>query len=425
LRHIVQSFATTGAIQLLGLANAVLLARLLGPEGRGELALVLLYPMLALGLIGLALNDAVVYRAARAVAPGRLAPSALLLALAAGTLVAVGGWMLAPLLLAGHADDVRRSGAIYFLMVPAGLVAQYLGAVFQGRLEYGVWNAVRGATTLATVGGVVALALAGAAEVETVTLAYLGGFCVSAALALAIARQRGWLPAPPDRGELVQLLLFAAPLQGGVVVQLVNERLDQLLIARLLTPTDLGLYVAAMAIAVIPSIPALTLANVAYPRIAGVADAADRGPVVERYVRLSVVLAGLIALLLLVAGEPLVGALYGPEFVGAVPILAWYAAGAVALAARAVLAQAVKASGRPGLSTMAELAGLAVNVALLLLLLPRVGVVGAAMAYAGMQATALLLLASAAIRVSGFRPLRLLRDTPREVLDQAQRLVRP
>lgn len=76
------------------------------------------------------------------------------------------------------------------------------------------------------------------------------------------------------------------------MVQLVNERLDQLLIARLLTPTDLGLYVAAMAVAAIPSIPAVTLANVAYPRIAGVVEAADRGPVVERYVRLSVALAG-------------------------------------------------------------------------------------------------------------------------------------
>lgn len=423
MRHVLQSFATTGAIQVLGLLNAVLLARLLGPEGRGELALVLLYPVLALGLVGLALNDAVVYRAARGVPPGNLAPSALLLALLAGVGVAAAGVAATPWLLAGHADAVRQSGALYFLMVPAGLAALHVGAVFQGRLEYGVWNAVRGTTTLVTVAGVAGLALAGLAEVETVTLAYLGGFCASAALALALARRQGWLPAPPDRAELGQLLRFALPLQAGVVVQLVNERLDQLLIAHLLTPTDLGLYVAAMAIAVIPSIPAATLANVAYPRIAGVADAADRGPVVERYLRLAVALAGLMALALLAVGMPLVTALYGPAFVAAVEILEWYAAGAVALAARAVLAQAVKASGRPGLATAAELAGLAVNVALLVLLLPRVGVVGAAMAYAGMQATALAVLAVAAVRVAGFRPLRLLRDTPREVADQARRLV--
>ncbi|BBK44975.1 hypothetical protein STVA_49950 [Allostella vacuolata] len=422
--HVLQSFATTALIQLLGLANAVMLARLLGPEGRGELALVLLYPMLALGLIGLAVNDAIVYRAAKAAPPGRLAPSVLVLALLAGGIALAAGWALVPTLLSGHAADVVHSGFVYFLMVPAGLVGLYLGSVFQGRLEYGVWNAIRASTTVATVSAVGALALLGMAEVASVTVAYLGGFCLSAGLAGLLAWRRGWLQAAPDRRELGQLVRFAAPLQVGVVVQLVNERLDQLLIARLLTPTDLGLYVAAMAVAAIPSIPAVTLANVAYPRIAGVVEAADRGPVVERYVRLSVALAGAIAVALLLAADRLVMLLYGPAFAPAVPILAWYAAGAVALAARAVLAQAVKASGYPGRAMRAELAGLAVNVALLLLLLPQVGVVGAAVAYAGMQATTLALLVVAATRVAGFQPVRLVRDTPREVADQARRLLR-
>ncbi|BBK34115.1 O-antigen/teichoic acid export membrane protein [Stella humosa] len=422
MHHVVQSFATTALIQLVGLANAVLLARILGPEGRGELALVLLYPVLALGLIGMAMSDAVVYRAAKGVAPQRLAPTVLLLALAAGLVAFAAGWLVVPILLAGHDPAVVRSGLVYFLMVPAGLAGLYLGGVFQGRLEYGAWNAIRAATTIATATAVAGLVLLGLAEVASVTLAYLAGFCLSAALALLLARRRGWLAARPDGREVGAILRFAAPLQLGVLVQLVNERLDQLLIAHLLTPTDLGLYVAAMAIAIIPSIPAVTLASVAYPRIAGVAEAADRGPVVERYVRLAAALAGVIALLLLAAADRLVALLYGPEFAPAVPILAWYAAGAVALAMRAVLAQAVKASGRPGLAMLAELAGLAVNIVLLLVLLPRVGVAGAAMAYAGMQATVLALLTIAAVRVAGFRPGRLVRDTPREVADQMRRL---
>ncbi len=424
MRHIVLSFATTAAIQLLGLANAVLLARLLGPEGRGELALVLLYPVLAHGAIGMALADAVVYRAAKGAAPTRLVPSALLLTLVAGGVAVAAGWALAPALFAGHDEEVLRSGLLYFLMVPLGLVGMHLGGVFQGRLEYGVWNIVRASTTLVTVGAVGLLALAGTASVGSVTLAYLAGFWMSGGLALILAWRRGWLPARPAGAEVAGLLRFAAPLQVGVLVQIANERLDQLLIVRLLTPTDLGFYVAAMAIAVIPAIPAMTLANVAYPRIAGVADAADRGPVVERYVRLSVALGALIAVALLAMGEPLVRLLYGPAFAPAVPILAWYTAGAVALSARVVLAQAVKASGYPGRAMQAELAGLAVNVAGLLVLLPAVGVVGAAMAYAAMQATVLALLLVAARRVAGFAPWRLVRDTPREVADQLRRLAR-
>lgn len=185
-------------------------------------------------------------------APQRLAPTVLLLALAAGLVAFAAGWLVVPILLAGHDPAVVRSGLVYFLMVPAGLAGLYLGGVFQGRLEYGAWNAIRAATTIATATAVAGLVLLGLAEVASVTLAYLAGFCLSAALALLLARRRGWLAARPDGREVGAILRFAAPLQLGVLVQLVNERLDQLLIAHLLTPTDLGLYVAAMAIAIIP-----------------------------------------------------------------------------------------------------------------------------------------------------------------------------
>ncbi|MGE0715831.1 MAG: lipopolysaccharide biosynthesis protein [Alphaproteobacteria bacterium] len=422
MRHILQSFATTAAVQLLGLVNAVLLARLLGPDGRGEIALVVLYPLLLHGLAGLAIADGIVYRAATgAAAPPRLAPSVAVLAIGLGTAAAVAGWLLVPWLHAQHDDEVRWSAGVYMAMLPAGLLALHLGAVFQGRLEYGPWNAIRLTTTAATVGCVLLLAAMGAAQVATVTVAYLAGFTVSAVLAIMLARRRGWLAGRPERGEAVAVLGFAAPLQLGVIVQIAAERLDQLFISWLLTPVDLGLYVAAMAIAAIPAIPAVTLGNVAYPRIAAVAD---RGPVVERYLRLSVALAALVAGALMLVGGRLVEALYGPEFAPAAPILAWYAVGAVAMAARVVLAQAVKAAGRPGLTLRAEAVGLVVNVVALALLLPAMGVVGAAIAYAAAQAAVALMLGSAARRVAGFDPFRLLRDTPRDLADQLGRLRR-
>ncbi|MCC7275890.1 MAG: lipopolysaccharide biosynthesis protein [Alphaproteobacteria bacterium] len=421
MRHIVQSFATTAAVQLLGLVNAVLLARLLGPDGRGEIALVVLYPLLLHALAGLAVNDAIVYRTATGgAAPQRLVPSVLVLAVALGGAAAAAGLLLVPTLHGNHDAEVVRSAAVYMAMVPAGLVALHLGAVFQGRLEYGAWNAIRLATTVVTVAGVLSLALLGAASVPTVTLAYLLGFAASAALAVLLASRRGWLGPRPERPEIAAVLRFAAPLQVGVLVQVVAERLDQVLISQLLTPTDLGLYVAAMAIATIPAIPAVTLGNVAYPRIASIAD---RGPVTERYLRLSVALAAVIALLLVLAGDRLVAVLYGPAFAPAVPILGWYAAGAVAMAARAILAQAVKAAGRPGLTLQAEMLGLAVDVVALLVLLPRIGVVGAAVAYAAMQGAATVRLAFAARRVAGLDLVRLVRDTPRELRDQAARLL--
>ena len=44
MKDLFVSFIATGAIQLSNLASGILAARLLGPEGRGELAVVILWP---------------------------------------------------------------------------------------------------------------------------------------------------------------------------------------------------------------------------------------------------------------------------------------------------------------------------------------------------------------------------------------------
>jgi len=67
------SFATTAYIQALNILTGLLAARLLLPEGRGELAALMLWPGLVCELGGLALSDALLYRlASGAATPRRL-----------------------------------------------------------------------------------------------------------------------------------------------------------------------------------------------------------------------------------------------------------------------------------------------------------------------------------------------------------------
>src|SRR5438874_12537420 len=61
IRNIGSTFGTRVAVMLIALLSSVLLARLLGPEGRGVFALLLLVPSLAtsLGLLGFEQANAV------------------------------------------------------------------------------------------------------------------------------------------------------------------------------------------------------------------------------------------------------------------------------------------------------------------------------------------------------------------------------
>lgn len=65
-RAYAQTFAATVAIRILGVVSGVLAARLLGPEGRGELAVIIFLPMLLEPLGLLELPRSVAYEVSRA-----------------------------------------------------------------------------------------------------------------------------------------------------------------------------------------------------------------------------------------------------------------------------------------------------------------------------------------------------------------------
>ncbi|MGE0723010.1 MAG: oligosaccharide flippase family protein [Alphaproteobacteria bacterium] len=424
MRHVIQSFATTGAVQLSGLAIAIMVARLLGPEGRGEVALVLLYPMLLHALLGAAVNEAIVFRSARGEgAIDRLGRTAAVLAVAIGMLGVGLGWLAIPRLYDGQRPEVVAAARIYLAMIPLSLVGLFLSSLFQGRLEYGIWNAIRLTTTLVTLAGIGILAWTAAASVTAVVLAYLAGFLAAAVLAIGLASARGWIGVGADRTEVRALLRFAAPLMLAVAIQVASDRLDQLAIANLLPPAELGLYVAAIGLGGIAMVPAATLANVGYPRIAAADTAAARGLVVERYLRAALGLAAGLTAILLAVGDRLIVALFGAAFAPATPILRWYALGATLMAGRVVLAQAVKASGRPSAALAADLIGLGASAAMLVALLPALGAVGAAIAFLVAQAAASAWLLGAARRHAGLQVGRLVRDAPGEAVDYAARML--
>lgn len=65
------SFGTTGVVLLLSLGTSVLLARTLGPEGRGLLLALTFWPILLAAVLNLSFNEAMSYRTARNVGTDR------------------------------------------------------------------------------------------------------------------------------------------------------------------------------------------------------------------------------------------------------------------------------------------------------------------------------------------------------------------
>src|SRR5512145_3221427 len=108
-RHYVSTLAANGAILLLGIVSGVLAARLLGPAGRGELAIVTLWPIALATLGNLGINQAVAFFTAQQ--PERrnaVFTASLVIAAVQGAILMGLGYLLLPYFLREHSPEVLQ-----------------------------------------------------------------------------------------------------------------------------------------------------------------------------------------------------------------------------------------------------------------------------------------------------------------------------
>ncbi|HET7798792.1 MAG TPA: oligosaccharide flippase family protein [Humibacillus xanthopallidus] len=189
-----------------------------------------------------------------------------------------------------------------------------------------------------------------------------------------------------DRALARRIVSFGLRGQLGGIVGLLNLRLDFILLGAMAGPAALGVYAVASKSAELVRLPALAVTWVTYPAVArrGRARAAAD---VRRQVPplLAVGLVGAVVVALL-AG-PLLPLVYGPAFEAAVAPTRIIVAGLVAAPAGGLASGFLLGTRRPGTNSLLLGAGLVVTVTLDALLIPRIGVTGAALASAAAYLT--------------------------------------
>jgi O-antigen/teichoic acid export membrane protein len=382
-RAVSLSFGASVAIQALNALTGVLLARALGPHGRGELTAVMLWPNLLAVVGGLGVVEAITYHAARAAAPPQqLLGSGLALGLVQSATLAGVGALIVPRVLGPDDPGAVSAGYLYLAYIPLSFLALYLMAIIGGLRWYGTFQALRMLVIVLSAAGLVAAAATGVLTVRTAVAAYLAANLVTA-LAAAIAL-RVWRTRPRvDRGLVRRLLAFGTRSHGGTVSSTLNERLDQLLISVFLAPASLGLYVVAVTLTSLTSLVGSSTALVALPSVAGT----PAGPQQLRKARrlIAVTLLGSLAVTgpVLLFLPALVDVFFGAAYRGAVNPGRVLLVASVAFSVSRALGAVLRAVGRPLDAGLAEAVALGATVLGLAVLLPLLGLMGAALSSLG------------------------------------------
>ncbi len=230
---------------------------------------------------------------------------------------------------------------------------------------------------LVSIAVTVALVLGAGIGVAGVLLGQLAGSAAGLVLCWALSRD---LYAPRfDAGRLREMLSFSLPLVPSSIGVFVTLYIDRVAIKELMTIDDVGLFGLGFRIASIVSLLVLAVQLAITPLVYARYREPEAPPGIARAFRYFAGFAIVIAVVLGVFAPEIVALISAPEYAGGaavVPVLA----PALLLSGAYVFAPGLAIAKRSGLQATITIAGAVLNTVLNFLLIPSMGIVGAATA---------------------------------------------
>ncbi len=403
------TIATRFGLAVLIFATDVILANALGPAAKGRFALVLLYSQLAATVIGFGMDQAITVVTGRGVEDGRKAFANAIL----WTAVVGGATVLASLWLYGIPAAGAPSGPLVVLFpnlsaaqftfaalaIPAELFFNLGLFALLGRQKVAAYSSIRllrRLTLLALLFGTVLVAnlgLAAALILNLVSLALTLG-----AIFLAAARER-LVSLVPSIELLGEELRYGGRSVVGTLAERLQFRADAFIVNAIAGVRATGIYSVTSGLAETLWYVPNALGVVMFSR--AVDPTADAGRTAAVLTRTTLALSILLAVPTAAFGPRLVRLFYGSAFTDAGVALRLIIPGVVAYSVVAVLSRYLSGVGRPGTGTAILLIGLAVNLVANLILVPRFGILGAAVSSSISYGLTALITLGVFIRLSG------------------------
>lgn len=387
------------------MATGILTARVLGPEGKGEFALLLIVVAVVFAFGRLGISQAVVYFAKR-IPPAALTANALTLSAAIGLVSLVVGGGVAYVVAPGFYDLSRPTLAVALLSVPLLSIEGTAAGIIQGDYAMKKLNVLRILNPLAFL-PLLLVGLLFPDRVEAAIFATVGAQALSTAAAVGVAIRGKGISATawkPEWSRWAALLRFGVQTHVGNVLKFFQFRFDVVLIGALLETRQVGFYVVALSLAELPLRIPDAVGLVLFPRVAAMAgEKGERRDITPLVCRHTILLTSVASVALFAITPWLVTHAFGSRFEDAVVPARLLLPGGIALSLWKILAQDVIAKGRPNAFSFSACCSLVAMVAGCSLLIPRFGLAGGAIASSAAYVTASVVLYVAYRRTTGQR----------------------
>jgi len=377
------TFATRALTVAFGAGISIIIARVLGPEGKGVYSLAILLPGLLVTFTNLGINPATVFFVAKNRYPTKeILGNNIILTILISALAILIGLIIIFFFSNQLFPGVDKEYLLLALcLIPLPLFFDFISHILIGLQKIATYNIVyflQSLLFLILVGVfLLGLQFGITAAVLAQVIAY---FLAGIALFFFTEKETAGIYLKPNKTYLKDASFYGLKVHLGTVISFLHYRACLFLINIFLNPSAVGLFSVAVGIAEGMWLISESVGTVLFPKIASETnpDSLKRfTPLVCRNVLL---VALIVAVLLIVFSHWLIVLLYSDSFLESVQPFRILLIGALAVCGHGVLVNDLMARGKPILVSYIAGIPLILNIILNVLWVPRWGITGAAWA---------------------------------------------
>lgn len=383
-KNTIWSFLTEIAVFGLGFIYLIILARVLGPEGKGIYSLIILIPglMISFGNFGIGAAN-VYFVGSKKHSIQNVISNSLVLAFSLGLILILVFWILTKFSFFQEFISSNKISSAYLwlvvLVIPISFLVSFFRSILLGKekiADYNVTKLVEGFIQLLAV---VILLIILSQGIFGGIVSYILGILSSSLIAVVFVRRLIKFKFSFSKRLLKDSAVYGSKVYGADALSFLNYRLDMFLIAVFLNPAAVGFYSIAVGIVERLRMVPGAFATVLFPRVSSLGEA-DANNFTPKIIRHTFFIMIVLSIFLLLLASPLVGIVFGSDFLPAVAPLIVLIPGIIAMGIGENLAADLAGRGKPHFAVYSSLLCLAINIPLNIILIPRIGIMGAALA---------------------------------------------
>jgi|LSQX01.2.fsa_nt_gb O-antigen/teichoic acid export membrane protein len=366
-------------IIIITFATSILLARYLGPEGKGLMTALLVYPALLVSLAELGIRQSATYLIGKREYSEQDIISQVLLFLVTSSTIMV--FIVAYLFtVLDNPDFTFYMVLMAIFYIPVKLATSYSQGIFLGRGEINKFNITSRLQPTIDLALIIVFVVIFNLSVAGAVLATFVASLIVALYALRELTRISSIKLHFDWIISKQMISMGIVYAMALFILNLNYKIDVVLLERLTVASEIGQYSIGVGIAELIWLLPSTLGVVIFSHSSNAKDPAGFSKGMMKLFRVTFILSIICGLLLFFASEYLIPLVYGAAFAPSVEVLRILLPGIILMTAFKVLNMDLAGKGKPQVSLIAFMPAVIINIVLNVLWIPLYGANGAALA---------------------------------------------